>query len=123
MIKKVKFLGIPVADQDRALKFYTEKVGFTVMTDQEYDGKQRWIELKLPGADTSIVLFTPDGHENRVGTFVNTAFETDSVEKTYNELLGKGVEFAGPPVKEFWGSYAIMKDSEGNSICVSGRHS
>ena len=120
MIKKVKFLGIPVADQERALAFYTDKLGLTVMTDQEFTGKQRWIELKIPGADTGISLFTPDGHENRIGTFVNTAFETDSVEKTFQELSAKGVEFLGPPKKEDWGSFVLMKDSEGNTICLSG---
>lgn len=121
MIKKVKFLGIPVANQERALSFYTDKLGFSVLTDQEFSEKQRWIELKVPGADTGVVLFTPDGQEDRVGTFVNTAFESDSVEKTYRELLEKGVEFMGPPRKEDWGSFVLMKDSEGNTICISGR--
>src|SRR5262249_38629424 len=119
MIKKVKFLGIPVANQERALAFYTERLGFTVLTDQEFDGKQRWIELKVPGADTGVALFTPDGHESRVGTFVNTAFETDSVEKTFQELRERGVEFLGTPKKEAWGTFVIMKDSEGNMLCLS----
>lgn len=120
MIKKVKFLGIPVANQDRALAFYTEKLGLTVLTDREFTEKQRWIELKIPGADTGLALFTPDGLENQVGTFLNTAFETASVERTYRELSEKGVEFLGPPTKESWGSYVLMKDSEGNTICLSG---
>jgi catechol 2,3-dioxygenase-like lactoylglutathione lyase family enzyme len=121
MIKKVKFLGIPVINQDRALAFYTEKLGFSVLTDQEFDGKQRWIELKVPGAETGVVLFTPDGHENRVGTFVNTALEADSVERTFHDLKEKGVEFMGTPKKEEWGSFVIMKDSEGNMLCLSGK--
>ena len=37
MIKAVKFVSIPVRDQDRALAFYTEKLGFTVLTDQPFD--------------------------------------------------------------------------------------
>lgn len=123
MFKKVKFIGIPVANQERALEFYTSKLGFSILTDQEFTEKQRWIELKVAGAETGIVLFTPEGQEDRVGTFVNTALETDSVEKTYQELCGRGVEFAGPPQKEFWGSFVLMKDSEGNTICVSGRNS
>ena len=36
MIKRIKFLGIPVLDQDRALNFYTEKLGFRVFTDQQF---------------------------------------------------------------------------------------
>lgn len=121
MIKRIKFLGIPVRDQDRALRFYTEKLGFRVFTDQQFSEKQRWIELSIPGAETGIVLFTPDGHEDRIGTFVHTSWEVDNLEKTYAELLEKGVEFAGPPQKQPWGSFVMLKDSEGNQIVLSSR--
>ena len=68
MIKQIKFVSIPVADQNRALDFYTEKLGFTIITDQPFDEKQRWIELRIPKAETRVVLFTPEGDEkaNRV---------------------------------------------------------
>ena len=121
MIKRIKFLGIPVKDQDRALRFYTEKLGLRILTDQEFSEKQRWLELSIPGAETGITLFTPEGHEDRVGTFVNTSWEVDNVEKTYAELQSRGVEFAGPPQKQPWGKFAIMKDSEGNQIVLSSR--
>jgi predicted enzyme related to lactoylglutathione lyase len=121
MIKRIKFLGIPVEDQDRALKFYTEILGFRIFTDQQFSEKQRWIELSIPGAETGIVLFTPDGQEDRVGTFVNTSWEVDDVEKTYAELQAKGVEFNGPPQKQSWGTFVIMKDSEGNQIVLGTR--
>ena len=41
MIKQIKFVSIPVSDQKRALDFYTEKLGFTIITDQPFDEKQR----------------------------------------------------------------------------------
>ncbi|MBV8710058.1 MAG: VOC family protein [Acidobacteriaceae bacterium] len=121
MIKRIKFLGIPVRDQDRALRFYTEKLGFRVLTDQQFGEDQRWIELSIPGADTGIVLFTPKGQEDRIGTFVNSSWEVDNIEKTYGELQEKGVEFAGPPQKQPWGTFVMMKDSEGNQIVLSSR--
>ncbi len=121
MIKRIKFLGIPVSDQDRALRFYTEKLGFRILTDQEFSKTQRWIELSIPGAETGIVLFTPEGHESRVGTFVNTSWEVDNVQKTYDELVERGVEFKGPPQSQPWGTFAMMKDSEGNQIVLSSR--
>ena len=121
MIKRIKFLGIPVTDQDRALNFYTEKLGFRVFTDQQFSDTQRWIELSIPGAETGVVLFTPTGQEDRIGTFVNTSWEVDDIEKTYTELLGKGVEFGGPPEKQPWGSFLKMTDSEGNQIVLSSR--
>ena len=118
MIKRIKFIGIPVDDQDRALEFYTQKLGFRILTDQHFSPTQRWIELSIPGAETGLALFTPPGQEDRVGTFVNTSWEVDNVEKTYEELCAKGVEFTAPPVKQPWGTSVIMKDSEGNSIVL-----
>src|SRR5258708_36701967 len=97
MIKRIKFIGIPVADQDRALAFYTEKLGFHILTDQSFTEKQRWIELTIPGAQTGITLFTPDGQEDRIGTFMNTSWEVDDIDQTYEELSAAGVTFSGPP--------------------------
>ncbi len=71
MITHIKFISVPVNDQDRALAFYTEKLGFTIITDQPFDEHQRWIELRIPKAETRVVLFTPDGDKARVGTFMN----------------------------------------------------
>jgi catechol 2,3-dioxygenase-like lactoylglutathione lyase family enzyme len=121
MIKRIKFLGIPVRDQDRALRFYTEKLGFRVLTDQEFSATQRWIELSIPGAETGITLFTPEGHESRIGTFINTSWEVDDIDKTYSDLQEKGVVFAGPPEKQPWGTFLMMKDSEDNQIVLASR--
>lgn len=119
MISKIKFLGIPVADQDRALKFYTEKLGFTVVGDVPFSEKQRWITLAIPGADTQVSLFTPTGQEDRIGTLVNMAYQVSDLQKTYEELSAKGVEFAKPPTAQAWGTYALFKDSEGNIFCIA----
>jgi predicted enzyme related to lactoylglutathione lyase len=121
MIKRIKFIGIPVRDQDRALAFYTEKLGFRILTDQQMSPTQRWIELSIPGAETGVVLFTPEGHEDRIGTFVNTSWEVDNIDTTYAALTAKGVEFKGPPQKQPWGTFVMMTDSEGNQIVLSTR--
>jgi len=118
MIKKIKFISIPIADQNRALDFYTEKLGFTIITDQPFDEKQRWIELRVPKAETRAVLFTAEGEEKRVGTMMNMSYECDDIDKTYEELKARGVEFEGAPEKQPWGTYAIFKDSEGNRFVI-----
>ncbi|HEU5453308.1 MAG TPA: VOC family protein [Terriglobales bacterium] len=120
MIKSVKFVTIPVRDQDRALEFYTGKLGFAVATDQAF-GPQRWIELKIPGADTRVVLFAIPGQEDRIGTFQGISFQADSVEKTYSELKARGVDFEQAPKKESWGTSAIFKDPDGNSFVISSK--
>ncbi len=119
MIRKMKFTTIPVRDQDRALDFYVHKLGFTLQTDQPMGPGQRWIELRLPKGETGIALFTPPGLENRIGTFTGISLECDDVQKTYEELTAKGVEFAKPPKTESWGVSAIVKDSEGNQLVLS----
>jgi predicted enzyme related to lactoylglutathione lyase len=119
MIKQVKFVSIPVKDQTRALNFYTEKLGFTIITDQPFDGKQRWIELRIPRAETRVVLFTPEGHEDRVGSFVGVSFDCDDLEKTYAELAAAGVSFDGPLQRQPWGTFVKLIDSEGNTFVVS----
>jgi predicted enzyme related to lactoylglutathione lyase len=121
MIRRWKFVGIPVQDQDRALAFYRDKLGFKIQTDQPMGEKQRWIELKIPGAETAVVLFTPDGQEDRVGSFFNGSFACDDVRKSYEELKSKGVEFQGEPKEEPWGTFVIFKDSEGNSFVLGSK--
>lgn len=121
MITHVKFVSIPTRDQDRALAFYTEKLGFKVASDQPFNDKQRWIELRVGGAETRIVLFTPEGHEHRIGTFFNGALSCDNVERTYEELKARGVEFMGPPRKEPWGTFAMFTDVDGNQFVLSSK--
>jgi predicted enzyme related to lactoylglutathione lyase len=120
MIKSIKFGSIPVRDQDRALRFYTEKLGFNIQTDQPM-GDQRWIELGIPGAESGVVLFTPKEHETHIGTFSHISFWCDNVERTYQELAQRGVEFGGPPQKMPWGTFVILKDPDGNSFVLSSK--
>ncbi|HKR64492.1 MAG TPA: VOC family protein [Thermoanaerobaculia bacterium] len=119
MIKQVKFVSISVADQNRALDFYTQKLGFKVLTDQPFGENMRWLELKIGGAETRIVLFNTPGKEP--GGFSNVVFQSDNVQKTYEELKAKGVEFTQEPKTEHWGVSAMFKDSEGNIFLVSSK--
>lgn len=122
MIRGIKLGKVPVADQARALKFYTEMLGFTIATDQAMGpGGQRWSELKIPGAETRVTLFTHDGHAERVGTFAPFSLWSDDVQATYETLQARGVAFVAPPKKESWGTSVIFKDSEGNQLHLGSR--
>jgi predicted enzyme related to lactoylglutathione lyase len=121
MILSVKFVSIPTRDQDRALKFWTERVGFRVFTDQPFDEKQRWIELRIGSSDTRLVLFTFDEQGLQPGGPFNGALACDNVEQTYQELVAKGVEFVTPPQKQHWGTFAMFKDPDGNQFMLSSR--
>jgi len=119
MIRQLKFVSIPTRDQEKALAFWTEKMGFKVATDQSM-GSQRWIELTIPGAQTGVVLFTPEGQEDRIGTFFNGSFQCDDVDFTYRQLNERGVDIS-PPEKQPWGSFCRFRDPDGNSFILSGR--
>lgn len=119
MLKFVKFAELPVMDQDRALRFYTEKVGLKVAQDAPYMDGWRWIELEIPGADTRI-MFTKrqdEGNEDAP----RLVLIADSVDATYQELSKKGVHFTKPPTKAPWNpseTFAQFRDSEGNGIVI-----
>jgi catechol 2,3-dioxygenase-like lactoylglutathione lyase family enzyme len=119
MITHLKFVTIPTRNQDLALAFYTEKLGFKLVTDQPHDEKQRWIELRIGGTDTRVVLFNFD--DSRVGGYFNGSFACDNVERTYQELSERGVKFAGPPKQEPWGSFAMFEDLDGNKFLISSK--
>jgi catechol 2,3-dioxygenase-like lactoylglutathione lyase family enzyme len=119
MITQLKFVGIPTSNQERSLRFYTEKLGFAVATDQPFTDKQHWIELRIRNAATRVVLFTPEGHEDRIGTFFNGSFACDDVSATYRQLSERGVEFVKAPEKQPWGEFAVFKDPDGNQFVLS----
>jgi catechol 2,3-dioxygenase-like lactoylglutathione lyase family enzyme len=121
MVRGIKFVGIPVSDQDRALKFYTETMGFKVVTDQPFTPTQRWIELLIPGSETGLALFTPEGHEDRIGQFHSISFWCDDVFATAKMLKAKGAAFAQEPKTEAWGSSAIFQDPDGNRFVLSSK--
>jgi catechol 2,3-dioxygenase-like lactoylglutathione lyase family enzyme len=119
MIRQIKFVSIPVTDQDRALDFYTKKLGFRVVTDAPFSGDQRWIELAIPRAETRVVLFTPEEHKKMIGGFMNISFTADNVETTVRELKDRGVLFTQEPTTADWGTFAMFQDPDGNKFLVS----
>ena len=121
MIRGIKFVGVPVRDQDVSLKFYTEKLGFKVATDQSFGDGQRWIELLIPGSDVNLALFTPPGHEDRIGQFQSIAFWCDDLFATAKILKSKGVQFTKEPKADEWGSSSVFKDPDGNQFALSSK--
>jgi len=117
MIRGIKFASIPVTDQDRAIRFYTEKLGFRLLADHPFDDKQRWIEMGIPGSDTRVVLFKTD-RGLQPGSDMNVTFWTDDVESTARELEAKGVEFTVKPQKADWGTFSIFRDPDGNKFVM-----
>src|SRR5215472_3015321 len=121
MLRGIKFVGVPVKNQDVSLQFYTEALGMKVATDQPFTEKQRWIELLIPGAQTGLALFTPEGHEKRIGDFQSISFWCDDVFATAKGLKAKGVQFFQEPKQESWGTSAIIQDTDEKKFVLSSR--
>src|SRR5262245_45317750 len=123
MITKGRAVNIYVGDQDRALAFYRDVLGFDVLMDMPMGDMgppghqdQRWIAVAPKGAETRFILYTPPGLEDRVGGFSALMFDCDDIQATYEELKGKGVEFTEAPAMQGWGWWAQFKDPDGNEF-------
>lgn len=115
---------VGVEDQARAKKFWSETVGFAVTTDVPYDDAgRRWVEVTAP--DGTILILSDDrqqrfGDSEQLPTS-NFFFDADDIEKTYEELSAKGVEFPAKPEKQPWGWWSMFVDSEGNRFALQQR--
>ena len=124
-IARVRSAQIYCADQDRAKTFWTETLGCELVQDMPMGpepGGKRWIEVRPAGDDTILVLYTPDGQEDRIGTFSSLIFHCADIVATHAALSAKGVVFSAVPRQESWGSWwAQFKDPDGNEYGL-GQH-
>lgn len=118
MIKDVKLIGVCVGDPDRSLDFYTNKLGFKVLSDTKAGDETRWIEVAPPKSKVVLALYTPPGMEDQIGKSWGIEFKCDDVHKTYAELQKRGVKFVSEPEEQSWGTSAVFVDPDGNSFVL-----
>lgn len=120
-----------VTDQDRALDFYVNKLGFEQRADMPMGPQSRWIEVVPPGAQTALLLYKPTPEmpgadtfeiaQSRVGQSTGILLTTDDINATYKDLSTRGVAFPTPPEQQAWGWWATVADPDGNSFGVNQR--
>jgi catechol 2,3-dioxygenase-like lactoylglutathione lyase family enzyme len=133
MIKALSHTTIWVLDQDEALDFYTEKLGFEVNTDATMDDF-RWLTVNPPGQpEHELILLVPgppmmdEQAAEQVKALVAKgalgpgAFETDDCRATYEELSKRGVNFLTAPTERFYGIEATLRDNSGNWFSMTQR--
>ena len=127
-------VNVWVHDQDEALAFYTDKVGFELRDDVTVPemGNFRWLTVGLAGQpDISIVLMAipgppvmdPETAEQvrslMAKGFAGTIFlTTDNCQASYEELKGRGVEFTEEPEERPYGIDSAFRDPSGNNIRI-----
>jgi catechol 2,3-dioxygenase-like lactoylglutathione lyase family enzyme len=117
-ITQVGTVGIPVDDQERALAFYRDALGFETRMDSEYGEGQRWLEVAPPGAATSVALV--QSHDAyRAGVDTGIRFSTDDAAADHAALQARGAEvdeIIPYPVPMFF-----VRDPDGNSLIIVER--
>ena len=133
MITKMSHVLIWVKNQQEALEFYRDKLGFEVDTDAAMGPDFRWLTMRVKGQPGfEIILMEPKAgmlldEESAAqlrslidkGVLGGGVFDADDIHKTYEELKARGVEFKGPPSEQSWGTATVMKDNSGNWFSVS----
>ena len=82
---------VPVADQDKAIAFYTSKLGFSVVADVPFGESDRWVEVAPPGGGAAIALTPPQG-DYQPGRMTGIALESSDPRADHAELKENGVD-------------------------------
>jgi catechol 2,3-dioxygenase-like lactoylglutathione lyase family enzyme len=120
-ITQVGRVMVPVTDQDRAIEFYVDKLGFEKIADIPFGNGDRWVEVKPAGGEAAIALVRPpEGQGDRPGVDTRIALETDDIDATHEALKSAGVDvdaevsrMGGPVPPLCW-----FRDQDGNTLML-----
>jgi len=117
-VDKLGRVIIPVSDQDAAIAFYTDKLGFTVSMDVPYGEGDRWVEVTPPGGGSGIALSSGMG-EFQPGRATGIALTSNDARAAHEELKGQGVEVEEPMGGDGGVPLLFMfKDVDGNGLMI-----
>jgi len=118
-ITEIGTVMVPVSDQDKALEFYTEKLGFEKRSDTPFGDGNRWVEVAPAGAETTIALVQPR-EGDPIGIELAFGLNTTDIEADHADLKAKGVDVdeeisrMGDPVPPM----LMLRDQDGNTLMV-----
>ncbi len=119
-VNKISTVVIPVSDQDRAIEFYVETLGFEKRLDVPFGNGDRWVEVAPGDAVTTVALAPPPPSTSAGNRETGIGLQTDDIDAYHAELTAKGVDVdpevsrMGDPVPPlFW-----LRDPEGNVLMV-----
>jgi catechol 2,3-dioxygenase-like lactoylglutathione lyase family enzyme len=121
-ISQMATVMVPVTDQDRAIAFYTEKLGFEKRADVPMGEAMRWVEVAPPGATTTVAIVPPREGES-AGIETRIAFETDDIDADHASLKAQGVDVdetvsrMGGPVPPMF----FFRDPDNNKLLIVER--
>lgn len=116
-ISKVQMFSIPVSDQDEALAFYVDTLGFSLVADTKMAPDIRWVAVAPQGAETSITLVTwmPS---MKPGSLHGVVFETDDLDGDVVRLTENGLSLPQGIEQAPWGRFVQFEDPDGNGLIL-----
>ena len=122
MKQSLAHVAIVVDDYDDAIRFYTEKLDFTLVEDTALSETKRWVIVRPPGTNNGccLLLAKAVGDEqrsrvgNQTGGRVFLFLYTDDFQRDYQNLVSRGIKIVRPPVVERWGTVTVFADLYGN---------
>jgi catechol 2,3-dioxygenase-like lactoylglutathione lyase family enzyme len=119
-ITRVGVVIVPVSDQDRALEFYVDTLGFEKVVDVPMGPDMRWVEVAIPGQTTTIALAPPPEGKQAGGSETGICLDTSDVDADHAALKAAGVDvdaevsrYGGAVPPMFW-----LRDPDGNALIV-----
>ena len=115
-ISHVQVLSVPVSDQDAAIDFYVNRLGFVLASDQQLQPEMRWVMVVPPGGGAALTLVT--WFESiPAGSLKGLVFETRDLDATIAGLAADGVEVSDIHDAP-WGRFAQLVDPDGNGLIL-----
>jgi len=119
MLDRIVYASVFVSDQDRALDFYTNFLGFEKRADNPAPGGPRFLTVAVEGQDFQLVLWpgTP-GQAQPVGGHIPASYtiETADCRQAFEALKSRGVKFETEVLEYPWGYIAVFEDPDGNRL-------
>jgi catechol 2,3-dioxygenase-like lactoylglutathione lyase family enzyme len=115
-IERIACITVAVKDQDEALAWFTEKLGFVKRVDRAGNGI-RFLTVS-PKDQPDLQMILASWFPDYVGKNATAVVYTDDCRATYDELAARGVEFTEPPQPRPFGLQAVFKDLYGNSYAL-----
>ena len=122
MSQQLSLVAIVIEDYDKAIEFYTDKLGFELIEDTYQPAQdKRWVVVRPKGNSQSSLLLAKASNDrqaafigDQAGGRVFLFLETDDFWRDYEDYQSKGIEFARPPLEADYGTVAVFKDLCGN---------
>jgi catechol 2,3-dioxygenase-like lactoylglutathione lyase family enzyme len=121
-ITKLGMVCVPVSDTDRAIEFYVGRLGLDKRVDAPFGGDYRWVEVAVPGGETTIAIAPPPPGKPAGGMQTGIGLQTPDIDALHAELRSRGVDvddevsrMGGPVPPLLW-----FRDPEGNTLMVVG---